>query len=43
MKPDIEEFQRFYELLTADTPEDYTPWLFRCQQGGKAPATQFGS
>jgi len=43
MKPDVEEFRRFYELLTADTPADYEPWLFRCQQGGKAPATQFGS
>jgi len=43
MKPDVDEFRRFYDLLTADTPTDYEPWLFRCQQGGKAPATQFGS
>jgi len=43
MKPDVDEFRRFYELLTNDTPDAYEPWLFRCEKGGKAPATQFGS
>jgi len=43
MKPDPAEFRRFYELLTQAAPESYTPWLFRVREGGKAPATQYGS
>jgi phage/plasmid primase, P4 family, C-terminal domain len=43
MKPDIEEFCRFYDLLLEAAPDDYEPWLFRVQSGGKAPATKFGS
>jgi len=43
MRPDTEEFRRFYQLLTDDAPEGYTPWLFRVRAGGKAPATRFGS
>ena len=43
MNPDTAEFRRFYELLTDDAPEGYTPWLFRVREGGKAPATRYGS
>ena len=43
MKPDVDEFCRFYDLLTEAAPDNYTPWLFRVRSGDKAPATQFGS
>jgi putative DNA primase/helicase len=43
MKPEVDEFCRFYDLLTEAAPDDYTPWLFRVRSGDKAPATQFGS
>jgi len=37
------EFRRFIELLTADAPDGYRPWLFRVEEGSKAPDTSFGS
>jgi len=37
------EFRRFIELLTADAPDGYRPWLFRVEEGTKAPDTSFGS
>ncbi|MDR9412806.1 MAG: hypothetical protein RI531_09380, partial [Haloferacaceae archaeon] len=43
MKPDVEEFCRFYDLLIEAAPDSYEPWLFRVRSGDKAPATQFGS
>lgn len=43
MEPRPEELQRFVELLTETAPEGYEPWLFRCQPGEKAPATEYGS
>lgn len=41
--PRPDEFEKFIELLLADAPSDYTPWLFRVEEGSKAPATEFGS
>ena len=43
MEPRPEELQRFVELLTETAPDEYEPWLFRCQPGSKAPATEYGS
>jgi len=37
------EFRRFHELLTAEAPDGYTPWYFRCRSGSKAPQTTYGS
>ncbi|NIV67430.1 hypothetical protein GWM83_00700, partial [Candidatus Bathyarchaeota archaeon] len=27
----------------SNAPEDYLPWFFRCAQGSKAPALEYGS
>jgi putative DNA primase/helicase len=37
------EFRTFITTILEYAPEDYEPWLFRCQKGGKAPALEFGS
>lgn len=37
MKPRVDEFIVFYECLTADAPNGYKPWFFRCVKGGKNP------
>lgn len=42
-EPDIDEFEKFIDLLLDSAPEGYEPWLFRCEKQGKAPATEFGS
>jgi putative DNA primase/helicase len=42
-EPRVEEFRRFHELLTRDTPEGYTPHYFRVAPAAKAPATEHGS
>lgn len=42
-EPDPDELIRFLDLLEEHSPEDYTPWLFRCQRGSKAPDTSYGS
>jgi len=42
-EPRPEEFRRFHKLLTAEAPDSYTPWYFRCRSGSKAPQTTYGS
>ena len=42
-EPRPDEFERFYDLLVSNAPEDYEPYLFRVEKAGKAPATKFGS
>ena len=37
MRPRIQEFKRFYELLMASAPPWYDPWLFRIKAGTKQP------
>lgn len=41
--PRVAVFSHFIHLLMEDAPQGYRPWLFRCQQGSKAPAIDFGS
>jgi len=41
--PCPDEFMRFIAQLRKSAPEGYKPWLFRCGQKGKDPATEFGS
>jgi len=42
-EPRPDEFRRFHELLTQQTPDGYEPFYFRVRKAGKAPATQYGS
>jgi hypothetical protein len=42
-EPRPAEFERFYNLLVSQAPDDYEPYLFRVEKAGKAPATTFGS
>ena len=41
--PAPEELDHFLDILMADAPDGYEPWLFRCRKESKAPATKFGS
>lgn len=41
-EPRPDEFRRFHELLTTDTPDDYTPHYFRVEPAAKGPALRFG-
>lgn len=41
--PDPEQLIRFVKLLKQNAPEDYEPWFFRVEAGGKAPDTSYGS
>lgn len=34
----IQEFEKFYDLLMQNAPEDYIPWLFPCKPNRKDPA-----
>jgi len=42
-EPRPDEFRRFHELLTEAATDGYTPYYFRVERAGKAPATQYGS
>lgn len=42
-EPDPEELITFVKLLKKNAPEDYDPWFFRVEAGGKAPDTSYGS
>ena len=41
--PVPQQFIEFLDLLTAEAPEGYSPWLFRVKKGSKAPDTSFRS
>jgi len=43
LDPRPETLLVFLNLLMDDPPPNYTPWLFRCAKGSKAPATEYGS
>jgi P4 family phage/plasmid primase-like protien len=37
------ELRKFIDALTETAPDDYDPWLFRCEHGGKDPKLSYGS
>jgi hypothetical protein len=37
IRTDPDEFKRFHELLTEDTPDGYTPYYIKCKKGEKGP------
>ena len=41
--PRPDEFIKFIETLKAGAPDEYEPWLFRCEKGGKNPELSYGS
>jgi putative DNA primase/helicase len=36
----IREFEKFYDLLMKNSPENYIPWFFPCEKNGKNPSPE---